>query len=47
MKRLVAVFLVVASLAVLLTGCGKDRILYSKTNLKKYVELSVEMIFTS
>ena len=40
MKKLISIGLVILTLTVLLTGCGKDRVLYSKTNLKKYVELS-------
>ncbi len=40
MKRLTAVILLSVVIACFLTGCGKDRILYSKTNLKEYVELS-------
>lgn len=40
MKRLISLSLLVLMLACFLTGCGKDRILYSKTDLSDYVELS-------
>lgn len=39
-KRILGITLIVALLACLLTGCAKDRVLYSETNLSKYVQLS-------
>ena len=40
MKKIITLIISVVLFASLLTGCGKDRILFSKTNLSKIVELS-------
>ncbi len=39
MKKLTAILLTAVLMMAFLTGCGKDRELYSKANLEKYIEL--------
>ena len=39
MKRLTAILLITALMMTLLTGCGKNRLLYKNANLKNYVEI--------
>lgn len=40
MKRLTATAIVAVLIMTLLTGCGKNRLLYKKVNLKNYVEVN-------
>ncbi len=40
MKRLTAAAIVAVLIMTLLTGCGKNRLLYKKVNLKNYVEVN-------
>ncbi len=43
MKRLTAILLVTVLLMTFLTGCGQNRLLYSKAKLEKYVEIGEYM----
>lgn len=39
-KKILGITLIIALIACLLTGCAKDRVLYSETNLSNYVQFS-------